>query len=381
MTERRFSALRLVLGALGRPILVAILLLTMARAEAAGIPPVFVVAGVAVDTSAANAVAARAAALADGQRAGLRRLMERLTAPADWSRLPQPDADTVTGLVADFEVANERSSAVRYIASYTFRFNPNGVRRLLQAAGIPFTELASKPVVLVPLLKAADGARLWEDPNPWRDAWNAMPGKDGLVPWIVPAGDIADVQALDARGADSPRPEQIQTLSQRYGGGDVVVALAVPTENAIDITVTRYASDGAPDVATTRVAGAKLDPALYQAGVIAAQRELESAWKKTTLTADTGGERESELEVSVPVTKPADWAMLRGRLAKVAAILSTEPELITRAELRLKLRVKGDPALLKVALAQQDLALLPGSPYQILETRAAADATAPRSDP
>jgi hypothetical protein len=369
MTELRFPDLRRIAGllVLGMPLLV----LGIGRAGAAGsFPPAYVVAGVPVDATARDAVTAREAARDEGQRTAFRRLLERLTPKSDWNRLPAPSAADIAALVQDFEVSDEHNSGVRYLGSYTFRFNPGGVRRLLRSANIPITELAGKPVVLVPLLQIDGAARLWDDPNPWRDAWVHTPGKGGVVPWIVPAGDLADVGILDAPTARDPTPDQLARLSQRYGNGDIVIARAVAGSGAqgvLDITISRYSPEGTPDTATTEVTGPKLDASLYQAGLQAGLQELEEGWKKFTLSSAAGGDQDSLQEVTVPIKSAADWAAVRERLAKVPVVRGVDLELIGRTEVRLRLKIHADDNLLRVALAQQDLILTPGKPYGVLQ--------------
>jgi len=379
MTELRFPDLRRAAGLL----LFVLLLLAGGRSLAAGnFPPAFVVAGVPVDATAQDAVAAREAARAEGERLAFRRLMERLAPKSEWGRLPTPSGPEISALVQDFEVSNERASGVRYLGSYTFRFSPNGVRRLLKAANISITELASKPVVLVPVLKTGDTVTLWDDPNPWRTAWSSTPGAGGLVPFVVPAGDLNDVRNLDAPAAADPKPDQLAKLSAHYGGGDVVIATATPStggEATLDITVSRYSPEGTPDTATTQVSGPRLDGTLYQAGVQAAMRELEENWKKLTVSSGSGsgsaGDQDGMLEVVVPIKSAGDWAAVRERLSKVPVVRGTDLELMSHAEVRLRIKVHADDNLLKVALAQQDLVLTPGKPYGVLQlhSRAASE--------
>ncbi len=342
------------------------------QAQAAAFPPAFVVAGVPVEATPQGAVSAREVARGRGAVEGLHRLLQRLTAPADWSRLPNPDTQAAIDLIADMEVTDEHSSAAHYVATYTFRFNPKGVRQLLDTAGVTYTELSSKPVIVVPVLKLDGESHLWDDPNPWRDAWNAISGQKGLVPWVVPAGDLGDVAAFDLPDALQPKPARLQTLSQHYDDGDVVIATASRSGAHLDITVARYsAGGGTPQVASTAVDGGAGDGLLYQAGVAAASQLLENQWKGQSLApaATTG---DGTIEVSVPVAGPADWGTVQDRLTRVPTVRAVNVELMTRSEVRLKLTTAGDQSLLKIALAQQDLVLTAGQPFATLSARASA---------
>jgi len=352
------------------------LALGFGQASAATFPPAFVMAGVPVEATPQGTLSAREVARGRGAVEGLHRLLQRLTLPADWSRLPNPDTQTAIDLIVDMEVTDEHSSAAHYVATYTFRFNPKGVRQLLDTAGITYTELSSKPVIMVPVLKLGSESHLWDDPNPWRDAWNATAGQKGLVPWLVPAGDIADVAAFDLPDALQPTAARLQSLSHHYDDGDVVIATASRSGTHLDITIARYAAGGErPQVASTAVDGGAGDASLYQAGVTAAAQLLENQWKGESLspTASTGGDT---IEVSVPVSSPADWGSVQDRLTRVPTVRTVNVELMTRSEVRLKLTTSGDQSLLKIALAQQDLVLAAGQPYATLSARASAVAPA-----
>src|SRR5689334_11268169 len=132
---------------------------------------VFTISPVRVDVTAASANAAREQALIEGERRGLQMLIERLTLASGRSRLPQPNNAHLNDLVQGFEVANERHSGVRYIADYTFHFRPDAIRQLLTRAGIAFAETPSKPLVVLAVLQDGDRPMLWDETNPWRDAW------------------------------------------------------------------------------------------------------------------------------------------------------------------------------------------------------------------
>jgi Uncharacterized protein conserved in bacteria (DUF2066) len=368
MTELRFPDLRRI-ALLALP---GLFWCWTPAAAANAFPPAFVVAGVPVDATAPDAVAAREAARAEGERTAFRRLLERLTPKAEWGRLPAPGGAEISAMVQDFEVSNERSSGVRYLGSYSFRFKPGAVRHLLQAAHIPITELASKPVVLVPAFRSGESVTLWDEPNPWRDAWRQTPGTGGLVPWVVPAGDLTDLQSLDAGSIRDPKPEALERLSARYGHGDVVIVTATASGGppaVLDITVSRYSPDGTPDSATAQVSGPRLDATLFQAGVQAATRELEENWKKLTLPSNPISDSGSMQVVVVPIKTAADWAAVRERLTKVPVVRGMEIELIGAAEVRLRLKIHADDMLLRVALAQQDLVLTAGKPYGVLRLR------------
>src|SRR5271166_614882 len=123
-------------------------------------------ATVKVDATADSAAAARDLARVDGQRRALTLVIGQLSGSSDSAKLPKLDDKTITDMVDSFEVANERMSAVRYLADYTFHFRPAKVRRLVHTADSTPAEATSrlavvegggKPLIVLPVYK--DSAR------------------------------------------------------------------------------------------------------------------------------------------------------------------------------------------------------------------------------
>jgi hypothetical protein len=332
-----------------------VLLVLCSSASAGSFPPLFVAADIPVDATAQDTVPARDVARQQGEIKGLRRVLERLTSPKDWSQLPTLDASQATRLVVDFEVLEEHSTAARYVANYIFRFSPKGVRQLLKDAGIPFTEVTSKPVIVVPIWQSSTQSAAQPASDPWREAWTKVPGRFGMVPWVVAPPD--QTNGLIPSNGGAPKQEDLTALSQRYDDGDVVVATAVQTNDShLDITVSRYSADGSVVTDKTSADSTRPGSPLYHAGVAAAVILLENQWKTVNVPV-AATSNSSSIEVVVPVSRSEDWGAVRSRLARVDAVQGITIEILTRHNARLALNTSSDEATLRTALAQQDLIL------------------------
>ena len=186
----------------------------------------YTVHDVQVDVRDQNVSLARDRALLEGQRDAYQTLLQRLTAPADWPRLPKISDSDLQDAVLDVGIDQEKRSAVRYLATLSVRFKPDVIRRLLRSANIAYAEWRGRPVVVLPVLQAEGGPVLAEAPNPWRDAWKSGAAQ-GVVPLYVPtaeqtAGAVAPAQAATAG------PDVLATIGQRFGTQDVVIAVAAP---------------------------------------------------------------------------------------------------------------------------------------------------------
>jgi hypothetical protein len=367
---------------LRRRLAVALLLcLGLFDAAAAQVPArrfdVYAVSPVPVDVTAANAAAARDQAIAEGESRAFGLLMQRMTLAADRSRLPPVDAALLNDLVQGFEVAHERRSDVRYLADFTVHFRPDAVRQMLRQAGIGFAETPSKPVVVLPVLRQGDQATLWDDPNPWRDAWaNARP-VPGLVPLVRPLGELEDVQAIDAEAAVRGDDERLRAISERYGQADVLVTQATlqtgGEQHAIDVTSTRY-PPGVPGAEQSWVSSAVANPGesdaeLMGRAVADVIAQVEEAWKTANILDTREG---GTLTARVPTGTLRDWLAVRDRLSGIPAVRSSRLLTLDRDEARIEIRYVGDPDQLRLALAQRDLELSGADPDWVLQRRVAS---------
>ncbi len=344
---------------------------------------VFTVSRVAVDVTAEAAAAARETALAEGQRTAFRRLLQRLTLRQDHAFLPFLGDDEIVEYVRAIEVDKEKASTVRYLAELTVRFKPDAVRRLLRSAGIPYAETISKPVVVLPVYQVAGTAMLWDEPNPWRQAWLELEREDVLVPLVAPAGDLADMAAISAEQALRAEYDRLDAIAERYGAADALVAVAslgtaTPGgKPALDVVVGRFGPVVQERLVIRSFSAASnesVDDLLRRAAAkIAVQ--VEEDWKRDNLLRF---DREETLSVTVPLTGLADWLEVRRRLEGVPSIRDAELRSLSRSEAVVALRFFGDIDQMTLAVAQSDLDLFQGTTSWILRLRGGSAQNAAR---
>jgi hypothetical protein len=343
-------------------------------------------ATVKVDATADNAATAREAARVDGQRRALTAVIERLSGSSDAGKSPKLDDKTITDMVASFEVANERMSAVRYVADFTFHFRPSKVRRLVrvtestpaegggkgsaesrgsaEGGGKPPIENGNRAVVVVPVYKDGSNLVLWDDPNAWRAAWSQRSAGSGRL--VLPLGDAGDVAAIDAEQAGSGKPEALTAIVQRNRGSEAVVALATARHQGakitgLDVTVKRYRSGRLVDTQgrsfDSEPAESETDLLKRAADAIAA--DIESGAKRD---AGASSDQPASLAVTVPINSLGEWVQVRDRLASVSAIRKIDLLSLSRQEARLEVKYIGSQDQLKSSLAEVSLDLGGGDP-------------------
>ena len=323
-------------------------------------------ATVAVDATADSVIKARDVARLDGQRRALAAVVERQSGGNAPAKLPKLDDKAITDLVASFEVANERMSAVRYVADYTFHFQKAGVQRLLGNAGIAAAAEPGKPLVVIPVYQAGGQSRLWDDPNPWREAWESQPAASGPVKLIVPLGDAGDIAAIDADKALGGDAEALAAIARQSGTDEAVVALAaqrMPTGGpaGFEVSVRRYRAGRLVDshvVPLTDDAG-ESDDALLRRGVAATVAGIASGWKKE---AATGYDQQGTLTAVMPIAGLDDWLRARQLLAGVPAVRKVAMMSLSRQEATIEIGYVGSIDQLNASLAGVSLELMPGDP-------------------
>ncbi len=358
MIHRSARRLRLGRVAVAR----ALVVLAMIGAVPAMAAGVYEVEGVAVDVTSETVTQARDEAHAAAHEIAFRRLLERLTLRADQARLPQLESSEIAGLVQDFSVAQEKTSSTRYIGRLDFRFRREDVRNLLIDFGISFAETGSKPVLVLAVYESAGALLLWDTPNPWRDGWEAVPAGDGLVPLILPLGDLNDIAAIGAEQAVRGDAQRLAVIAGRYGAEDALVARA---------TLRLNPQTGRPElsVSATRQGGVASEQTFVRSFASVGEEDVESLLRRAALEISVQVEddwkrdnllqfgQQGVLSVSVPITGLGDWRTVRDRLAGIAVIRYTEVVLLSQTRVLLNIHYLGSPEQLGLALAQADLAL------------------------
>jgi len=364
----------------------AALLIGMAVLSSASLPAAevtadpFAVNAVQEDIRDVNPTVARERALLDAQRDALKLLLQRMTAPADWSRLPPQSDSELQQLVLDVGVDQEKSSAVRYLATLSVHFKAEPIRRLLRNASIPYAEWRGRPVVVVPLYQT-DGGTAWDDgPNRWREAWKSGSAQD-LVPLLVaPQGDSVTAP-LAAGNADA-----LTAQAQRFTSNDVVVVIAqVQPQDGGKVSLTVSVATNGPIAslldgpARTYVGetGETTDILLHRA-VADLAKALDDGWKTSNVLSF---DHQGTLSVTVPLAGLGDWLLVRDKLYRSTPVRAYEVESLNKTEANLILHFVGDQAQLETIFVQNGLVLTSLDDRWTLRNTIAAPAAPPVDKP
>ncbi len=330
---------------------------------------VFTVSDVQVDVTAENALAARDQAFEKAQIDAFSILVERMLPEDQFLNFTPPDAATISSLVKDFEVTKEKLSAVQYIGTYTFRFKDKEVKNYLGQSGVEYADVGSRANLIIPYYQDNGQMILWSRSNPWMEAWSRLEGRGGLVPVVVPLGDLEDVRDIGDDEALTYDERGLARLVNRYQAGEAVLAIAVPdvalsadsppdapVNGALSINI--YRTDRARPELTQQIVvqagNGDTRAAFFDKAVARVQRELQRDWKAKTLVRE--GQR-GRLQVKVKYASLQEWSETQQALGRVYGIEEMEIKSLNPYEAELDLVFQGDERRLRLALQQANFIL------------------------
>ena len=298
------------------------------------------VAKLSVDTTAADAVAARKMGMAEAEMRAVKIVLQRLVPLSAQELLPELSQEDVEGLVNGVSIRKEQNSTTRYIATLDVSVNEQGIKQLLQDQGIPYGEGRAPSISILPLV-IAGGSVTGGGGDVWRQAWEDLDLTHSMTPATIlqaaPGPWPRDRQgrARRRRAGVGSRCRRITAMGRwsspwaRLRTGSLSPGWPVPTVWAPSI------SGGA-----TRLAAMPRPPRASAAATAFAI--IENRWKVTqsgeTPTTEVKSEEGTEpgagsppkgevprnVVAEVEFSGLKDWQDMRGRLMNVAGIQALE---------------------------------------------------------
>lgn len=347
----------------------------------------FTISDVTVDVTASNALTAREQAFTQAQAQAFTSLVERLSLEDDIAGTATPDPLTLSTMIRDYEVTKEQLSSVRYVGTYTFRFEEQAVQNYFSQNAITYATVESEPLLILPFYLKDGAYQLWAHDNAWKKAWDRTSGARGLVPITVPVGDLEDVQDIGDQEATNYSHEKLENLLSRYGADEAVIAIAKPDDgfsNSIGndlahgtLQIDLYRTDNFRPEHMRQVfvsAGSNdTHDAVFNKAVSDVKKALRKNWKErshTTPSVTPAVAHGQSLTVHAAISSLQDWARIQMALRSVAPINDIKVKSLKPNKVILDISYAGEPSALDIALGRVNL--------EIRETIVPA-APAPRS--
>jgi hypothetical protein len=362
----------------------AALALTLGAGTAAASDDVFTVGSYPVDAQAANAVAAKKKAMADGQQSAFRSLLKRLVPVTDFDRLKRLSTLKSSGFLEGVSVRSERNSSTRYIASLDFSFRPDSVRSVLQQEGIPIVEDQAREITVVPIVRNADGSI---DSGPgaraWTDVWKSLDLEHSLTPFSLQPIK-PELQPDLLKSAAEGRGGAERALAAAYGSPYVVLAIAEADPAAKRLTVTLSGIDAVGGINLRRnyrifdgdTAYAMELSAVIGLGILEGRWKAKkippvaaaasSAYAPAYSSNSSGGG--TQVAIRAQYQSLMEWSDMRRRLLNLPGVDDVRIEAESARAADLTIRFPGGASELATALYGSGLALENGSERLILRS-------------
>lgn len=320
---------------------------------------VFAVAGVRVDETAATGAAAQQAGFAAAQRAGLERLVRRLTLPAELTEQGAPDVagPDLERLVLSVDVEDERRSGTRYIGRLTVRFDPSGVRTLLRANNLTVVDTRTGPVLAAPQVI---GATAPETALLWRQVWEEGGFGQELAPLTIAPATLVGAPDWTAAApfAQAAAAGSVLYATLRVQGAVATAALVEVAANGVrrDRGEVAAGLGGADPVSLRR--------ALASLAEQASQR-IQNEWKGRIAT---GSGQRARVTASALYQDERQWEQIKQGLEGAAATLISEIriEAVGREGALVSFSFVGERAQLSAELARRGVTLEEGAAGPVL---------------
>ena len=158
-----------------------------------------------VDATGQNATDARATAIAQGEQAAFKQVIEKMVPDKAEALLKATPAARVSALVLGYEVIEERMADNRYRATLRYNFDPRGLARIVGNGGStkPAEAVSAAPLMrenamlILPVWKDGSVFRLWGNENIWKLIWNSIILQHGEGVLVAPFGDTRDIDDTD----------------------------------------------------------------------------------------------------------------------------------------------------------------------------------------
>ncbi len=321
----------------------------------------FIVEGIKVDVTAKNSVIAGERALDQAQAQAFKVLTKRMVEEAQVQNMALPDSLTISSLVKDYEITNEQLSAVRYVATYTFRFQEDAVSKFFAVSGVDFTNESSKTLLVLPILQNGRKSILWSGGNVWMQAWSRYNISSGLVPIEVPIGDLMDISDINEDNALRYERSKLDRILARYDAKEAAIMVAVPDanlQNGGELRISIYRTDHARaqhvrDIIISSKNNETLEQ-IYDRGVTKAYRALQNDWKNKTLSRAS---QSQIFHVRVPFKNIRQWVKVNQVISKAHGVSDISVLSISKTEANLSFKFGGDEARLRDVFSRSNLSL------------------------
>ena len=331
---------------------------------------------VEVDVTATDTADARGQAMIKGQSEALADLLGRFTTGEQAQQIIfTMDPKKIASMARGTEVLSEKMSSNRYRATLRVSFDADEISKLIgggdssKAAVVQAAPIGS--FLIIPSYEEDGTVLLWDDGNPWRNAWKITGIEAPTGDIIVPYGDKADAAILDTKSLSSANYSALLPLVVRYGVTDIILLHAKftqSTETTLEVVKRRInRTQNEVNVVTYRADTQENRDALMARAThdIVDALEHKKNEEAETIKAVYGGDH-GTIMVLASISTLASWTQLRAKLSTLPMIDKLEPLAISPQQVDVLVHYRGSADSLANAITAQNIRLVKSANYWVI---------------
>ena len=345
----------------------------------------YIIDGIDVDITADNAVEAREQAFEAAQIKGYEELAKRMLGAEKFANFETPDINTISSFVRDYEVTNEKLSAVRYHGVYKIRFSKKAFAQALSPEDGSIKNIVQTGDTLVlPFYQRGNRSFLWQA-NPFMQAWVRARNNNASGRAIIPVGDIDDITQVRDQQALSYDPSRLNAMRLRYNAKQVAILIASPNAQAngaknIQLSLYKaqaYGPELVRQISIRSFTGENEDQ-LYNRIVMEASKMLGRNNAQAVATQTPSINIPAQLDgpdavitAQLNFSSVREWIDTKRKLENMRGVSALRVQSMGSRVAILNIKFKGGEETLRATLAQAGLALNnppQGQMFQLMQT-------------
>jgi len=316
-----------------------------------------------VDVTDANASAAREKAMSEANRAAVLAVAKRISTADGVTRINNLNENQLINFIKEVSVIEEKTSPVRYIAHLRIVLNEEMLKQYMKERDIPLLLTGNGKILVLPIFRefSSDKPLLWENSNPWKQAWDNAANTSAVTFVSIPANTF-NSSAITAEQALALDGEALSKIMHTDNFSDAYVLDAI--YDGIDGLIVRASSYNG-DNQTIRVSGSRSSGAeLFANAVETVKKQLEDYVSAQSIS-------ENSLENSIVVlynfNRLSEWAAAEQALSNTPIINDVNVQAFANNKAQLKLTYVGSEDKLIKFLNSQAYTLHKRGDYYLLE--------------
>lgn len=300
----------------------------------------------------ANAIEARKKALENAEKRGFAAIVKQKAPEHSEQILKDYQGFDISQYILGYHAKDEVVTDTSYRAKIILDFDDRFVRNVTQQDIPTITQnqtpyVTSEPtgnaILLIPVLRTAQGISLWEENNLWRDYLNEMILTHGDGKFVAPYGDPNDRLSINASNVTSANYARLEPLLKRYGANRVIIAI-INERGVSGYSLTlRELSPHGDSLKVDRIDAQQNVTSQELLRVTAEDLILGYLDKQHQLENPTQAvEQVHEVEARISLNNARDWGELRARLQNIETVLEMQVLGADASGMTLQITFKGE---------------------------------------